>query len=120
MKTPKKIPCILCLSASALLLLWFGIQTVQFLIETAGRHASFGEAVKKLLQFALQAAEPLELLVISVVLSAVGIKLSATSGQKKLARALFVTEMVVLALYALVLMSMFLVFPEEFAGRMGG
>ena len=72
------------------------------------------------MQFAVQAAEPLALLVISLVLSAVGIKLSATSGQKKFARALFVTEMIILALYALILLSMLVVFPEEFAGKMGG
>jgi hypothetical protein len=120
MKNKRTLAYTVCLALSALLLLWFAVQMLLFLFETAENHYSFGEAVKKLLLFAMQAAEPLAVLVLSVVLSAVGIKLSATSGQKKLARALFIAEMILLALYALILLSMFVVFPEELAGRMGG
>jgi hypothetical protein len=118
MKNTRKIIYIVCLSLSAALLVWFGVQTILFLLNTAERYQSFGEAVKQFLLFVITAAEPMAILAFSVVLSGVGIKLSASSEQKKLARGVFIGEMIILALYALILLSMFVVFPEEWAGRM--
>ena len=117
MKNKKKIIYALCIVVSMLLLLWFVVQTALFLLDTAERYQSFGEAVKRLLLFAISAGEPAVVLAFSVVLSGVCIKLSSTPKQKKLARGIFIGEMIVLAIYALILLSMFVVFPEEWTGR---
>ncbi len=99
--------------ASAVLALWFVVQTVLFLLETASATPSFAEAAKKLLLFAMRAFAPGAILCGSVVFSGVSIKLAAQPRKKKIARALFVGEMVMLGIYALLLLSMFVAFPEE-------
>lgn len=112
-KHRRKIGYCICLTISAALLVWFAVQTVEFFLNTARQYQSFGEAARRFLLFLITASEPAFLLGISVALSAVGIKLSATAKQKKLARAALITEMVVLAVYALILVSMFVAFPQE-------
>lgn len=102
-----------CLVLSCGLAIWFMVQTGLFLMNTAAQYQSFSEAVKQLLSFAMTAFVPAAILCASVVLAGVGIKVSADARQKKIARGIFAAEMVLLGIYALLVLSMFVVFPEE-------